>query len=166
MSLQQAMKFTLAAEGKYTVDDGGPTMYGVTQSVYDAFRRSHGLPKQTVRYITMTEVADIMQSQYWVPAHCEDMPDLLGIAVFDCAYNCGVAEAIKMLQGCAGVVRDGVVGPLTIKAIDTADPVTLLHDYLEARRAFYHADKSQAEYLAGWINRVNELQVYLGMIKQ
>lgn len=143
-------------------------MYGVKQSVYDAFRRSHGLTRQSVKNITMMEVEDIMESEYWLPAHCEDMPTLLGIAVFDWSYNHGVDGAVTMLQQCLGLPRDewdGKVGPITMKAIDNADPVALLHDYLEARRAFYHADTSQAEYLAGWLNRVNELQVYLGMIK-
>lgn len=164
MSLSQAMRFTLQAEGGWTPIDGG-TMEGITQAVYNDFRRSHGLSVRSVRGITQMEVADIMQAYYWLPARCEDMPTLLGVAVFDCAYNCGVDEAIRMLQKCLGVIVDGVIGPVTMKAIDNADPVALLHDYLEARRAFYYADTSQAEYLAGWLNRVNELQVYLGMIK-
>ena len=164
MSLAQAMKFTISAEGRWTPIDGG-TNYGVTQSVYDAYRRMHGLPAQTVRCITQAEVADIMNAEYWLPAMCEEMPALLGIAVFDCAFNTGVSEAIKLLQGCLGVVRDGIAGPMTMKAIDNADQVMLLHDYLDARRDFYRADTSQAEYLSGWLNRVNELQVYLRGIK-
>ena len=167
-ALQLAMKFTLKAEGKYTDDDGGPTMYGVTQMTYDRYRDSVGMPRQSVRLITMPEVRVIMQSRYWHPARCDVLPEKVAIAHFDTAYNEGVDGAIEILQEALGVERDGIIGPLTEHAIDIAEPVALLTDYLDARRDAYHrivADSpADSIYLDGWLNRVDELEKYLGAI--
>jgi lysozyme family protein len=34
---------------------------------------------------------------------------------FDIAYNMGNMRAIKLMQGCAGVPQDGLIGPMTRK---------------------------------------------------
>ncbi len=46
-------------------DPGGATMYGVIQSVYDAYRKRKGLPTRSVRLITRTEALDIYRAEYW-----------------------------------------------------------------------------------------------------
>ncbi len=167
--LQLAMAFTLDAEKGYTVDDGGPTMYGVTQAVYDSYRDSIHAPRQSVRLISTSEVAVIMYSRYWQPAQCNLLPPKVAIAHFDTSYNEGVHGAIEILQTALGVEADGDIGPQTKHAVEIADPVSLLADYLDDRRAFYHhlADADPARYdsfLDGWLNRVNELKTYLESI--
>ncbi len=164
--LQLAMSFTLEAEKGYTDDDGGPTMYGVTQAVYDAYRDSIHAPRQSVRLISMSEVATIMFAMYWQPAQCSLLPTKVAIAHFDTAYNEGVHGAIEILQTALGVVVDGSIGPQTKHAIEIADPVALLDDYLDDRRSFYHrlsgSDPDRySSFLTGWLNRVNELETYL-----
>lgn len=166
MSLQQAMTFTLRAEGAYTQIDGG-TMCGVTQAVYDDYRDSLGLPEQSVALISMDEVQNIMRTLYWTPASCDKLPDKLGIAHFDWAYNHGVHGANVTLQetlGFKNTALDGVVGPITLHAVLAVEPSILLQKYLDARRAWYRADTAQAKYLTGWLNRVDALQTYLASI--
>lgn len=164
-SLQLAMAFTLKAEGLFTVDNGGPTMYGVTQSVYDKYRLTHKLDSQSVAHISMEEVEEIMTEGYWKPAHCMDMPEKLGIATFDWAYNHGVKGAIETLQKCLGVAYDGVFGPNTKAALAAAPPNILLQ-FLDARRAWYEAEALHYpatfnKDLRGWLNRVDALEIYL-----
>ena len=166
MSLQQATTFTLRAEGRYTPIDGG-TMYGVTQAVYDDYRDSVGLPEQSVALITMDEVLNIMRTRYWTPAACDKMPTKIGIAHFDWVYNHGVHGANVVLQETLGFAKDavdGVIGPITLGAIVSAEQSSLLQKYLDARRAWYRADTAQAENLDGWLNRVDALQNYLAGI--
>ena len=136
-------------------------MYGVTQAVYDDYRDSVGLPEQSVALISMDEVLNIMRSMYWTPASCDKMPTKLGIAHFDWSYNHGIHGAIISLQGVLGVAQDGIIGPETLHAVMGAEQITLLQRYLDARRAWYRADKAQAEDLDGWLNRVDMLQAYL-----
>ena len=166
-AIQLAMKFTLAAEGKFTIDDGGPTMYGVTQRVYDAFRENQGLHIQSVEHITMAEVETIMRTQYWNPAACDLLETKLAICHFDWAYNHGIRGANQTLQIVAGVPLDGIIGQITLRAIrNTPDIVT---KQLAARLAWYQEDAqrepSHRQYLAGWINRVNELKHYLATLE-
>ncbi len=167
VSLQQAMTFTLKAEGHYTPIDGG-TMSGVTQAVYDTYRDSVGLPRQSVELIAMTEVSVIMFTKYWEPARCNLLPAKVAIAHFDTAYNEGVSGSIHVLQAALGCQQDGIIGPSTERAIEIAEPVALLADYLDARRDAYHLivknNPSDAIYLAGWLNRVDALEKYLDEI--
>ena len=165
MSIQDAIRFTLGAEGKFTVDDGGPTMYGVTQAVYDDFRRGESLALQSVKLIDMDEVYVIMGNQYWVTAHCGDLPDKLAVAHFDTAYNAGVERAIKILQEALNVTVDGAYGPHTKEAASSAGD-NVQDRYLDCRAAFYHAlaqdnPEKYAKYLDGWLNRVDNLRNYL-----
>ncbi len=163
-----AMKFTLKAEGGFTHDTGGDTMCGVTQTVYDAYRKLHSVAQQSVRIISYDEVADIMQSEYWNPAHCDSMPPKLSVAMFDWAYNHGVTGAIETLQGCLGLTADGVFGAHTAAAI-AATGDGIVPQFLDARRDYYqhlatiNPDK-YAEYLDGWLNRVDLLEAYLWTI--
>ena len=171
--LQLAMAFTLKEEGTYTVDDGGPTMYGVTQVVYDDYLRSKELHLQSIRLITMSEVADIMQSEYWNPARCDQMPVKLAICMFDIAFNSGVSEAIKLLQHALGITADGQYGGMTDAAMHNTlameipnAPHGLIPRFLDERRAFYHnlVTKNPVKYgayLQGWLNRVNALEAYV-----
>ncbi len=165
-ALQTAMQFTLRAEGGYWDDPiGGPTMWGVTQSTYDAYRKRKGLPLQSVRIMQQPERDEIVEYEYWIPAHCPDLPDKLAIAHFDWAYNHGVHGAIVSLQECLGVEADGIFGAKTKAAIDAAAPDTLVANYLSTRREWYKARAGQnaeaAKDLNGWLNRVDALQTFL-----
>ena len=168
MTIQQAIHFTLGAEGKFVIDDGGPTMYGVTQAVYDDYRRDEGVLPQSVRLIEMDEVEDIMRREYWTPAHCDDLGNKMGVAHFDWSYNAGAGRAIKTLQEALNVTADGIYGPHT-KAAAQAAADSLVAPYLERRKAFYRDLASgnpakYGEYLDGWLNRVDNLEKYLASL--
>ena len=166
MSLSQAIQFTLVSEGGYTVDDGGDTMYGVTQSTYDQYRNEHGLPKQWVKKITLDEVENIMQFEYWTPAGCGLLNTKLGIAHFDWAYNHGVHGAVMDLQSVLGITADGIIGPETTNAFKNAND-SIVAPYLQRRVDTYKElatvnPAKYGEYLDGWLNRVDRLRAYLG----
>lgn len=166
-SLEDAVHFTLVAEGGFVCDDGGDTMYGVTQSVYDMYRGRQKKPLQSVRGIVMQEVLEIMRDLFWLPAHCDDLPRALAIAHFDWAYNHSPQGAIKTLQQVLGVAIDGAYGQKTSAAV-VAQAGTVLGKYLDARRTWYHnavagnATK-YSTYLQGWLNRVDNLEKYLAV---
>ncbi len=61
-----ALKRVLASEGGYSnhpEDPGGPTMKGVTQKVYDAYRERAGKARQSVRNISAAELQAIYRDQ-------------------------------------------------------------------------------------------------------
>ena len=165
MSLVSAIAFTAPAEGGFTIDQGGPTMYGITQTTYDAYRKQVGAHTQPVQVIGLDEVYDIRKDEFWTPAHCGDLTEKMGVAHFDWSFNHSPAGAIKTLQEVAGCVADGVYGTHTKAAFQAAGDA-LLQPYLDARRAWYrHAAETNpdkyASSLHGWLNRVDNLENYL-----
>lgn len=168
MSFAQALTFTLKEEGGYSddaKDHGGATNHGVTQDVYDVYRRSRALPQRAVFDIGDGELADLYQHLFWQPAHCDELKTPLGICHFDWAVNHGVTGALRTLQGALGVRADGVFGPATRATADAAEPDAVVARYLGLRRAWYlahaNAEPDQARFLAGWLARVDRLQAYL-----
>ena len=171
MSLQTALAFTLKEEGGFVDhpnDPGGATCQGVTQVVYDKYRLSVHEMNQSVEYISPGEVHDIYFGEYWMPSHCDELSEKLGIAHFDWSVNHGVSQALITLQGVLGVSQDGIFGPDTLTAIDAMEENTLISSYLNARRTWYRnrvvAYRSQADFLTGWLNRVDNLQTYLNQL--
>jgi lysozyme family protein len=167
MSLDTALAFTLHEEGGYVDnpnDHGGATNHGITQHTYDTYRLNRRLPAASVRDIQDQEVRDIYESMYWVPAHCSMMSLALGECHFDWAVNHGVHGALKTLQEVLGIEADGVWGPNTEAALLAQDHDDLWRPYNQLRREWYQADAehdpSQAEFLTGWLHRVDRLDAY------
>ena len=168
MSLSQALGFTLKEEGGYVDnpnDEGGPTNHGITQATYDDYRKSHGLQVQPVNLITDSEVEDIYAYIYWAPAKCQLLPERLGICHFDWSVNHGLSGAMETLQRALGVTADGIWGSQTAAAVSLADEMAVVTEYNSLRRAWYRnrvmEKPNQAEFLPGWLKRVDQLDAYV-----
>jgi lysozyme family protein len=73
--------------------------------------------------------------------------------------NVGLVPAARMLQDAVRVVGDGRIGPLTLHALDLADPRQVLAD-LRAEADHYYdtlirTHPQLALYRAGWLRRAN-----------
>lgn len=162
-----ALKFVQFWEGGYVNhphDKGGETNFGVTSAVYKHYRISSGLPNRSVRLITTSEIRAVYHQNYWFAAQCSLLPSKLALCHFDWGVNSGVSRAIKTLQQVVGVRADGIIGPITIKAINAAmsthKEITLCDRYNALRASCYHrwGVGSQAVFLKGWLNRLNALR--------
>lgn len=165
MSFDKAFKLVLGAEGGYSndkADRGGATNFGITQYTYDAWNNKHKMVRSSVKNIKLTEVKEIYETEYWVPAGCQKLSTKLAIVHFDSAVNHGVSKANKLLQRSVGVKEDGKIGPKTIAAINALPEGVVIEDYIAVRIDFYHDivtnDLSQTRFLKGWLNRVARLE--------
>lgn len=146
-------------------DPGGRTNKGITQRVYDAYRRSLGLPKRDVWTIEDEEVDDIYVRQYLGPVWYERLPAGLNYAVADFAVNSGVSRAVKELQALVGAKADGVMGVRTLAAVeaaidgDTDNLVNLIGSYCERRMKFLRRLKHWGTFGKGWTRRVMGRQI-------
>ena len=161
----KALPFTLRMEGGFSDhpnDPGGATMKGVTQAVYDSWRRDSGLAVRTVREITDDELEAIYWSRYWTPAKCEALPWPASMCHFDAAVNHGTAGAARILQRAVGVAVDGKIGPQTLAAAATLPAPVLVARMLFERLAYYErimlANKGLRVFALGWLSRVNALR--------
>lgn len=138
-------------------DKGGLTRFGIAQNFNPDIDVS--------RLRTRDKAILIYLTKYFYPAHCEDYPRWLAIAVFDASVNHGPTSAIKLLQQALRVKADGLVGPITIAAIESRSPGSLIIDFLSYRALRYHQiaakDASQQKYIRGWMRRLLLLQNYL-----
>lgn len=155
-----ALSLVLAHEGGYVnhpTDPGGPTNKGVTQRVYDAYRRVHGQPMQSVKLITPLEVEDIYKQQYWKLCRGDSLPAGLDYAVFDFAVNSGVSRALRYLQRLVGVTDDAVIGQATLAAVYEAAEVNeeaLIIGYCANRLQFLKGLGTFPTFGKGWTRRV------------
>lgn len=161
MSFKDALEFLLPVEGGYANDPddpGGATNYGITQETYDAFR------KRSVKHITPNEVAEIYEKFYWRDGKCDAIAVThphLALVHFDCAVNCGVIQAAKLLQKAVGATPDGIVGSRTLQAIRQQSDDVHCHEYLKVREAFYYSIVSNKpvlnKFLKSWLHRLKKL---------
>jgi len=101
----KALSFVLKWEGGYSnhpEDPGGATNLGITQSVYNSWRRSKGLPVQDVRNITREEAAQIYKERYWDPLQLDGANPAFQLAAFDAAVNHGVGQAKEFIAASNG----------------------------------------------------------------
>lgn len=154
-------------------DPGGRTAYGVTQRVYNAWRRNQGLPVRDVWLIELRERLAIYENDYWKPVKGDLLPDGLNLSVYDMAVNSGVSRAIKTLQVALNarakatlrnrpaIIVDGVFGNATLDAVEMeADIDLLVAEYNARRLGFVQGLSTWATFGKGWSNRI------AGILKQ
>ena len=140
-------------------DPGGRTNQGITQTVYNAYRRRKGVQQRDVYLITPEERDEIYRAQYWNPIRGDQLPLGVDLVVFDGATNSGPSQSIKWLQRALGVKDDGVLGPDTLHAINvTTDNDALIADIIAKREAFLKNLKTFKTFGTGWLSRTLQVE--------
>jgi lysozyme family protein len=151
------LSLVLVSEGGFVNnvhDSGGATNKGVTQRVYDAYRRYMNQPTGSVKFITTAEVSSIYRRQYWDAVRGDDLPAGMDYAVFDEAVNSGPVKAIGDLQRAVGVKADGQFGLVTLTAVRNSSPKATINILCDLRLGFLRRLTSWKYFGAGWSNRV------------
>lgn len=170
-NLGPALDFTFGNEGGFCIDDGGPTKYGVTQATLDRARKARPAAKypKDVRDLTQAQAADVYRQDF-LPDHFDDIASQrVATVLFDMGVNAGVSEAVTLMQRALNALGvqprvdvDGKLGPMTLAAINAANPSALLGAFANARIAYYSylAQKDPAKYggyLKGWVARAKRM---------
>lgn len=161
----RSLHFSLRWEGGYSddpFDPGGATMWGITIGTLTRWWRyikKDGTPTPyDVRSLTVEEKYRIYHTWYWKTCRCEDLPPSLALVVFDCAINQGPGRARKLLQKAVKVKADGIVGPMTMKAIESFDSKVLIRDYCARRAVHYSSLPTVVRFGLGWFRRLFDAQ--------
>ena len=151
----KCLELVLHHEGGYVnhpKDPGGATNKGVTQKVYDGYRKVKARPPQSVKFISDSELEAIYKLQYWDAVKADLLPTGLDYAVFDLAVNSGVGRASKYLQRVLGVPQDGMIGAQTLGAVYNTKKH--INDLCDLRMSFLRQLKNFATFGKGWTRRV------------
>lgn len=154
----------LASEGGFSDDerdngnklpDGrkGSTMLGVTQYNWEA-HVGHQVTHDQMRKLTAADVEPLYKKKYWDVVRADELPSGIDYLVFDMGANAGPGRSIKLLQTAVGVTPDGGFGPMTMAAVQAADPVELIEKFSQEKEAFYRSLDQFTVYGTGWLNRV------------
>ncbi len=144
-----AVLTVLKHEGGYVndpKDPGGETNYGISKRAF---------PKEDIKRLTVERAIALYLKHYWQPARCGELPVALQPIHFDTAVNCGVVQAIRILQRAGGVEDDGVFGSATQAA---AQKVTV-QAYVRERLAYHDRiiarNPALERFRKGWTKRIN-----------
>ena len=154
--------FVLRYEGGFVndpADSGGPTNKGVT---LNTFRSVYGRAKtiNDLKRMTDNEWRHIFKLLYWDKCKADDIADKsIANLLVDWAYNSGTSLAIRHIQRIVGVNADGIMGNITLSAINNHSPLPLFGALKQDRIAFFNAtakkNPRKKKFLKGWLNRVN-----------
>lgn len=155
MDFDACLEAVLAHEGDYadsSADPGGKTRFGITEAVARAAGyegEMHALPLSLAR--------DIYRRRYWDALDADALPLALRYCMFDAAVTSGVRQSVLWLQRALGVRADGVLGPVTLSALQSADPLLLKSQLIAQRLRFMTTLPHWHAFSRGWSRRIADL---------
>jgi len=165
---KQAFEQMLKSEGGFSDDERdkgnqlpngrkGSTMLGVTQFNWEQ-HIGHQVTHDQMRKLTPADVEPLYKKKYWDVVRADELPSGIDYMVFDMGVNAGPGRSIKLLQTAAGMTPDGLLGPITMSAVQAADPVILIIEFSHAKEDFYRGLDDFKTYGTDWLNRVVEVR--------
>lgn len=143
-------------------DKGKETMCGITLST---FRNFFGKDKTAddLKHITDEQWKYIFKSGYWDKCNADRIQNQsIANLLVDFAWGSGSKTAIKKIQKLLGVKVDGILGEITLSAINKADSKELFENLWKVRKQFFisivNNNPSQSIFLKGWLNRLNDFR--------
>jgi len=142
-------------------DAGGATFMGVTLTT---FRMYYGEDKtvEDLKRMTNDQWKHIMKCGFWDKCWGDQIHNQSVAEIFvDWCVNSGTGM-IKKVQGMVGTKADGILGPKTIKAINSADAMRL-HFLIKSARADHYATITRnrwanVKFYDGWLARLNDFK--------
>jgi lysozyme family protein len=159
-----ALALVLKEEGGFVHDPndyGGMTNLGVTAHTWEAWT-SKPATEAIMRALTPDIVAPMYRHNFWDAVCGEQLGAPAALLMFDFGVNAGPARAAKLLQGIVGGARDGLIGPVTLRAVQayvaSVGMAKLIANYAEARRDYYRGLDRFIRFGGGWLARVARME--------
>lgn len=168
-NIDKLAPFILRWEGGFVndpVDKGGATNMGVTIGTW----RSVGYDKDGDGDIDVDDlhlldkedvIERVLRPYYWNRWRADEiLNQSVANILVDWVWASGT-HGIKRPQRILGVTPDGIVGPKTIAAVNSMDPMELhfriKNDRIKFIDEICQRDPSQERFRKGWMNRINAL---------
>jgi lysozyme family protein len=153
----KAFEYLMYHEGGYSNDPkdaGGETKFGISKRSY---------PHLDIKNLTRDQTCQIYFVDFWMKCKCEQIEDEnIATKFFDLAVHTGIPQASRLIQRAlravgTPVTEDGIIGPITLKAINEADSTDLLAALKSESAGYYrliaNANPSQQKFIEGWLRR-------------
>ena len=154
-NFERSLALVLQHEGGYVhhaLDPGGRTNLGVTQRVWEDYV-GHPVDEAEMRSLTKEMVSPLYRKEYWDAVHGDKLPCGADYLAFDFAVNAGAFRSIKTIQRALNITADGVIGPVTLKAIQETNAEEFIDNFTDAKESFYKGLANFPTFGIGWFNR-------------
>lgn len=148
MTFDEAFDRLIGHEGGYVnhkLDPGGETKWGISKRAY---------PDVNIASLTREQAKAIYRRDYWERAKADQYDGAIAFQLFDAAVNHGIGQAVKFLQRAVGVKDDGIVGPVTLRAVQDTPVADVLMRFNAERLDFYTGLSTWGSFGKGWARRV------------
>ena len=152
MTFDEAFTLLLKHEGDFSnhvADPGGATRYGITQAV----ARQEGYTGD-MRVYPLDHARGVYKRRYWDAMRLDEVRPEVRFDLFGAGVNSGVSAATRWAQRILSVRDDGVMGPVTIQALQTINPALFRARYNGARLAFMVGLRQWDSFSRGWAKRI------------
>jgi lysozyme family protein len=163
ISIKAELSKILKREGWPTYTDhpddrGGPTKGGITLITLRSWRGQTMLGEKSLKELKQDEAISILYKRYVECNGIDKLPNNpLKYQVIDNAVLSGPYLAVKDLQKSVQVIEDGIIGPITLDAIDKKGHIDVSRDLAINRSLrlakFVQKNPNQLVFLVGWLNR-------------
>ncbi|WP_288400165.1 glycosyl hydrolase 108 family protein [uncultured Acinetobacter sp.] len=169
LTFEQAFDRLIGHEGEFTDDpkDRGNwttgiigkgickgTKFGISAMTY---------PDLDIKNLTLDQAKAIYKRDWWDKLNADSLDAAIVFQVWDFAINAGMGTAKRKLQKSVGMAEDGIIGPVTLKAILKADLNDLLMKFNAERLNYYTCLSTWPRYGKTWTRRVANQLVYGAM---
>lgn len=147
-------------------DAGGATNRGITLSTWKTYGRDKDgdgdIDEADLRMMTAAEAEDIFRRRYWNACRADEIAcQSVANALVDWLW-CSGKPAIMAVQRAAGAKADGIIGPITIAAVNAMPGLTLFNRIQAARLAFLteicQKRPANRKFLRGWQLRMEAIR--------
>lgn len=152
LTFRQIFDRLIGHEGGYVFhakDPGGETNWGITKRTAVANGYTGAM-----KSMTREQAFHIYEKAFWQRYQCEKLTPSVAFQFFDAVVNHGSGNASRMLQRAADVADDGIIGKISLNAINAMPESDLLMLFNAERLKFYAKLTTFPTFGKGWVNRV------------
>lgn len=113
-------------------------------------------PLLDIENLTIEQAKAIYFEDWWLPLNMDRFHQSMQYQLFDAAINHGSYSAIRMMQRAAGVNDDGIIGPITLAAVNKMDINDLVMRFISQRIQVFVRVPTFARFGKGWMNRISK----------
>jgi len=146
-------------------DKGGATKYGVILSTWKeyGYDKNHdgNIDVGDLKLITLDDAKKIAKKVFWDFFKADEIKNQsVAELMADWGFNSGRSLVSRRIQRILKLPVDGVIGDLSLKAINKANQEKLFNAIKADRKSFIEflvkSDPSQQVFYKGWMNRINQ----------
>lgn len=159
-NLEHALSQIFGHEGGFTDNRADPGNWtggkvGVGHLLGTKFGiAANSYPHVDIKNLTIIEATDIYRRDYAAKIKFDDLPSGVDFVTLDYAINSGPHKAVMDLQRVVEAADDGLIGPMTIRAVKEHDPKLVIDQLCDRRLAFLQRLSTWPKFKRGWGARV------------